>query len=295
MVLRDAVPQDLVREARRLINRRIGQEGIEPDRIAYYQQNYWFPEYMQHPHILELWHQSDLRPLTEEAMGATGDISNGMIALRFPYTEEEAARMESSPEPFRWKGHFDGLRAVTADGIDNGVELGVLNSFTALVGVALSDQEETYSGNLGLLRGAHHHGQDFFQMQHRESGRFGPGGAGWPLKPDGNPDRFIPRYVTEQYAAAEGSEQTKDGTVWPVPTQMLMKAGDAVIVHYCTPHGYVSNLSPDTRYMIFFRVQRQGHAAVGGLGTGEALCDIFLEWPGLVQTAQGETERAARL
>ena len=44
MVLRDAVPQDLVREARRLINRRIGQEGIEPDRIAYYQQNYWFPE-----------------------------------------------------------------------------------------------------------------------------------------------------------------------------------------------------------------------------------------------------------
>ena len=250
---------------------------------------------MQHPRILDLWHQSDLLPLTEEAMGATGDISNGMIALRFPYTEEEAARMESSPEPFRWKGHFDGLRAVTADGIDNGVELGVLNSFTALVGVALSDQEETYSGNLGLLRGAHHHGQDFFQMQHREGGRFGPGGAGWPLKPDGNPDRFIPRYVTEQYAAAEGSEQTKDGTVWPVPTQMLMKAGDAVIVHYCTPHGYVSNLSPDTRYMIFFRVQREGHAAVGGLGTGEALCDIFLEWPGLVQTAQGETERAARL
>ena len=44
VVLRDAVPQDLVREARRLINRRIGQEGIEPDRIAYYQQNYWFPE-----------------------------------------------------------------------------------------------------------------------------------------------------------------------------------------------------------------------------------------------------------
>ena len=111
VVLRDAVPQDLVREARRLINRRIGQEGIEPDRIAYYQQNYWFPEYMQHPRILDLWHQSDLLPLTEEAMGATGEISNGMIALRFPYTEEEAARMESSPEPFRWKGHFDGLRA----------------------------------------------------------------------------------------------------------------------------------------------------------------------------------------
>ena len=44
VVLRDAVPQDLVRGARRLINRRIGQEGIEPDRIAYYQQNYWFPE-----------------------------------------------------------------------------------------------------------------------------------------------------------------------------------------------------------------------------------------------------------
>ena len=250
---------------------------------------------MQHPRILDLWHQSDLLPLTEEAMGATGEISNGMIALRFPYTEEEAARMESSPEPFRWKGHFDGLRAVTADGIDNGVELGVLNSFSALIGVALSDQEEKDIGNLGLLRGAHRHGQDFFQMQHREGGRFGPGGAGWPLKPDGNPDRFIPRYVTEQYAAAEGSEQTKDGTVWPVPTQMLMKAGDAVIVHYCTPHGYVSNLGPDTRYMIFFRVQREGHAAVGGLGTGEALCDIFLEWPGLVKTAQGETERAARL
>ena len=43
------------------------------------------------------------------------------------------------------------------------------NSFTCLLGVALSDQSEEGSGNLGLLRGAHTHMAEFFQAQQQDT------------------------------------------------------------------------------------------------------------------------------
>ena len=206
MVLRDAVPQDLVREARRLINRRIGQEGIEPDRIAYYQQNYWFPEYMQHPRILDLWHQSDLLRRRKRCVrqGANG----GMIALRFHYTEEGSQDGELA-RAIPLEGHFDGLRAVTADGIDNGVELGVPTASPRWSAWrsrtrrrrtrATSGSEGRASPRPGLLPDA---------APRKRAVR---AGRCWIATQAGQqPNRFIPRYVTEQYAAAEGSEQTKD-------------------------------------------------------------------------------------
>jgi hypothetical protein len=40
-----------------------------------------------------------------------------------------------------------------------------IQNFTALVGVALTDQRKEGVGNLGVLKGAHHAMEEFFQEQ----------------------------------------------------------------------------------------------------------------------------------
>jgi hypothetical protein len=41
------------------------------------------------------------------------------------------------------------------------------------------------------------------------------------------------------------------------------------------------NLSPDTRYQIYFRVNHKDHAEHGGHGDGKILVDNWYEWPGV--------------
>ena len=55
-----------------------------------------------------------------------------------------------------------------------------LGHYTCLVGVTLSDQSIEGSGNLGLLKGAHHRMIEFFRKQKEMGSPLGPGGWGWP-------------------------------------------------------------------------------------------------------------------
>ena len=71
------------------------------------------------------------------------------------------------------------------------------------------------------------------------------------------------------------------GKVSPLPTRLMVSPGDAVLVHYCTPHGNVPNLSCDTRCQIYFRVNHKEHAKHGGAGDGTILADNWFEWPGV--------------
>ena len=64
----------------------------------------------------------------------------------------------------------------------------------------------------------------------------------------------------------------------PEPVQVLAKAGDIILAHYQLAHGVTPNVSPHTRYAIYFRLQHIDHDAIGL----DAMTDIWREWEGIV-------------
>ena len=274
-----------------------------------FQSQSWTPGLRNHHTITDLFNKSSLAPIMRNALGGEPDVipeaQGGQIALRFPLPPEEADAVAQQPEALRWGGHLDGLHTPT-----NGVPKGVLGTFTCLVGVALSEQLEPFCGNLGVLRGGHKINEQFFRRQLASGdGSFGPGGEGWPLTDDGVPSDYIPPPLREALADAPGSVRGDDGRVSPLPTQVMCKPGDAVLVHYCVPHGNVrecssslciffgsqsfctANLSPDTRYMIYFRVNHKDHGKFGGNGEGKILVDNWFEWPGVADALDADAAR----
>ena len=208
--------------------------------------------------------------------------------------------------PFRhWFGHLDGLwnggclppqsREEDAEGWDaeqatNGAlrspaeGCNLANSFTCLLGIALSDQTEEGSGNLGLLRGAHTHMAEFFQAQQQAGGPLGPDGPGWPREdpnaPNGRGLVFIPPPVVEKYEA--DGERTADGRLWARPTMMKLKPGDAVLVLHSVPHcASLNDLGADPRIMIYFRLTPEARPQEARPCYPAALLDPWLEWPGM--------------
>ena len=212
-----------------------------------------------------------LRPVIEAAFGSSlsAGSSHAQMAVRFP---GDAAGMvaecgypdEDIPH-YGWMGHLDGLwnggsgvpqatgphAALTGDALlrwrrdpgTNGVQLfhpkqnSAISNFTALVGVALSDQSADGAGNLGVLAGAHHHMTDFFRWQRTQGeGCLGPGGAGWPREDANAPNCHglvhIPPAVRELYMGQNDAvlSSAAPSGVWPKPTLLLLQPGDAIIV-----------------------------------------------------------------
>ena len=128
----------------------------------------------------------------------------------------------------------------------NGVPQGELRSFTMLVGIALSDVSTDYAGNLAVWPGTHHLYEQYF----RENG------AG-----------------ILQLGGAQGMPPVD----MPQPQQMIVGAGDAILVHYQVAHTAAPNVSPHPRYAIYFRLHHVDHEAQ----RFEALTDIWLEWEGM--------------
>jgi len=115
-----------------------------------------------------------------------------------------------------------------------------LANFTCLVGVALSDQTMEGVGNLGLLKGGWKVVNDVLNQQRAAGGTLGPEdyqGGLWPREdvkaPNGHGLRHMPDAVREAFK--EDAVTTPDGQIWPRPTLMQLKAGDAVVVLHQTP------------------------------------------------------------
>ncbi len=129
----------------------------------------------------------------------------------------------------------------------NGVPPGEIRNFTALVGVFLSDVPAPDCGNFSVWPGSH--------LRHAEHFRaHGPG------------------------VLLHGMPPLELGS----PRQLTARAGDAVLCHYLLGHGVAENASPHVRYAVFFRLTRADHAAV----RWEAMCQPWLEWPGLAEPAR---------
>ncbi len=229
VTLPGVVPQERVNAALRAINASLGTNGIDPNQLTKFRAQSYCPELQQDPVIIDLLNSTPLLSLAESAIGAgkTRPVRGGQIALRFP-------SMDAPGQPH---AHIDGMYTPT-----NGVTKGTIASFTALVGVLLSDLPQENAGNLAVWPGTH----DLFETYFQEHG----------------PQSLL-----------DGMPQVQ----MPESRQITGKAGDAVICHYQLAHGIASNASPHIRYAIYFRLHHVDHETQ----KWECMTDIWREWDGM--------------
>ena len=67
----------------------------------------------------------------------------------------------------------------------------------------------------------------------------------------------------------------------PQPLQITGEAGDIVLCHYQLAHGVGPNISPFTRYAIFFRLTHIEHM----INWKAPMTDIWMHWPGVSEIA----------
>ena len=232
-VLRDFVPPELVARARKAINHSMG-EGIDPANLPILRAQTYCPELKASTVITDLFNATEAPKLAESVLGeGTFEMPTGaQIALRFPRADEDLPA---------FRPHLDRLPTMT-----NGVASGTIGSFTALVGVLLSDLPESNSGNFTVLPGTHRSTAAYF----KEHG----------------PQSFL-----------EGFPNIDQ----PEPVQITGKAGDMVFCHYQVGHGIAPNISPNIRYAVFFRLTHRNHSQdIEG-----RLIDIWRDWSGMSEFA----------
>lgn len=76
----------------------------------------------------------------------------------------------------------------------------------------------------------------------------------------------------------------------PEPEQTTGEADDAVLYHYQLAHGVASNLSPNIRYAVYFRLHHVGHE----MNRQVCMVDLWLEWEGLRKLNEVRRDREAR-
>ena len=264
--------------------------------------------------ILRLFSDTPLRPLIESALGGPAVSPRGaQLATTFPTEPGEHVNESGYPDidtPFHgWHGHLDGLWN-GHNGTHQRVDVPMtpaqrskweqspgtnsaprtypehnsnIANFTALLGVALSDQRAEGIGNLGLLAGAHHHFEAFFRRQRELGGPLGPDGPDWPRvhneAPNGAGLRHYPEAIREAFA--NDAARTPDGRVWPRPTYVDLAPGDAVLALHAVPHCATLVDNDEPRIMVYFRIRPESRPPGNEVVYPDALCNIWHEWPGL--------------
>ena len=115
-----------------------------------------------------------------------------------------------------------------------------------LLGVALSEVNTEWAGNLALWPGTHVLYEQYFREH------------GFEILRRGGQDGMPP--IEE-----------------PEAEQQMASPGDVFLVHYQVKHGSVTNVSPYPRFAIYFRLSHVDHE----LQRFEALQDVWLQWEGI--------------
>ena len=227
-----AVPAELISHAVHIINYRLGQ-GVPSEELRTWQSRSFFPDLQNQSVITDLFNASGLRGNLQQLMGENNvaPAQSAQLALRFP---REPGAPIRPPYP-----HIDGVHTP-----NNGVPKGTIASFSALVGVFLSDVAANDAGNFTVWPGSHLKMQDYFQ----------------------------------QHGTAIITDESRTPPIETgEPLQIKAKAGDAVLAHYQLLHGVAGNHAPWPRYATFFRVKHPDHEA----HKLECLTDLWREWPGV--------------
>lgn len=319
IVLKQAVPEDMVIAARRALFERIGRlqrvagKALATGDASVLSQALRDIGGSHEDVIMNLLRGTSVQPMLESALGAPlAPVTGAQIATLFPGQDDdkvnEAGYRNRDTPWYGWVGHLDGLwngatppppvdRPLTAEeeqrwqgerGTNSVLKYhpehntNIMN-FAALVGICLSDQRNEGVGNLGLLKGGHRKMEAFFRWQRDQGGPLGPEGPGWPRVDESAPNKHglvhYPERVRRAYK--RGAAISEDGRYWPKPTFIKVRPGDAVIVHHATPHSGSRVMASDPRMMVYYRTAPATRTAANGSVYPEALCDIWHEWPGM--------------
>lgn len=278
VVLKGAVPRELTRAAKALITGSMTQ-------IVY----------GDNPVINDLYNNSSLVQIMEEAMGPHSHPLNAQVAVTLPNAADAVVRSKiDTSRPVAAPGaHVDGgwagacpkkcseleaagqsLHTWGSDGDPRsmgpagGAPLWqdkarkvAIGSYTALVGVCLNNQLQPGKGQFSVRRGAHEAVETFFRMQRDAGGPIGGGGPAWPRLVQWGGDvafaGMMPEAMVRSYPPTRFEHEDWP---WPELTPVLMEEGDAVIALHSLPHTATPNLSDDPRMNVFFRIRRKRDA-----------------------------------
>lgn len=320
LVLKQVVPKSMVGEARRLIFQRMGKlrnsaaDATECGNLdSLKEANRLMGRSGGSSTIMNLFNETPVKPMLESAFGGpVSPVHGAQLATNYPCDDDHTvneAGFRNIDTPFGgWCGHLDGLwnGGAATPPVDRQLSLeeeekwqgetGTNNAskyhpehnaniacFTALVAIALSDQRADGVGNLGLLRGGHHKMEAFFRWQRDQGGPLGPEGPGWPRIDDKAPNKHGLVHYPDKVKKAfkRGAIVFDTGQIWPKPTFIKVHSGDAVIVHYATPHAASRVLGVEPRFMVYFRTIAESRPEDNLSVYPDALCDNWLEWKGM--------------
>ena len=325
------VPKTMALQARRLIFERMGELRRAAQRTLRERDHEFLTEATQFMFrsgetsiFMDLYDQTPVRKILERALGASSFALRGaQLATLFPSNNDEETNetgyLNRDTPHLGWSGHLDGLwnggtsppragthirgrhlaawqREPSTNGLHKTFPEHCVNltNFTALVGIALSDQRLVGCGNLGLLPGGHLHMQNFFQMQRDAGGPLGPDGPGWKREDEKAPNKHgLRHYPDDLRSQYKNAVTTPDGKIWPEPTLVRLNVGDAVIVHFSTPHGGTRVTTSDPRLMVYFRCTTNTRPDANRHHYPDALCDNLLEWPGVARHIKRTRRRTA--
>lgn len=216
--------------------------------------------------ILALFYNSPVYALAQQILHGTAGSGRphsivGGAQVAYRYTQSRpAARL------WQGRGYELGGKNWHLDGTNEGK----YSPFSLLIGIALSDQQQEFSGNLCVFPGSHHTLQPWLKEyatackelsdQYDHQAQEDPTGALAEL--------------TRRKLALQRQQGHMD---LGEPTQILVSPGDVVFVLHRVAHRGGPNYSPNVRKMIYFRVSHKDHERM----KDAALDDLWIEYEGM--------------
>ena len=307
IVIKTAVPIELINHARQKIMASLPSSErrlLVPAELA------------THPDIIGLFYQSCLDALLKNLMGAFPPLISCQVAVTPAFDQlggEPGSHVDGSwsgaipssadeidlatARPLNASAYFgeDDDKRGTNDGqlwIDPDRRIST-GSYTALVGICLSDQSVPGNGQFAVLKGLHEEVEAAFIKQRAAGSIIGPEGLDWPrmkISRRGVPYmNGLPDAIRARKSDLAAINKPIEGWPWPELTPVLMEPGDAVLALHSCPHAPTPNLGPDPRVNIYFRVRRfrEGNPHEGSRRVGHGVSDHpdrgyfgqFLEYP----------------
>ena len=341
IVIKNAVPADVISNAQQLISESLPKHErrlLVPAKLA------------TDPRIIGLFYESRIKPILETLMGPFPPLISCQVAVTpggddlggspathvdggwsgvIPKTADEIDPQTHRPkDAAKYFGENDEVRG-TNDGLlwidpDRRISTG---SYTALIGVCLSEQMTPGNGQFGVLKGLHEDVEAAFRHQRDAGSIIGAEGIGWPrIKIDSQGRPFsngLPDAIRVRAAELARTNAKTENWPWPELTPVLMEPGDAVIALHSLPHTPTPNLGANPRMNVYFRVRRlrseNPHEGSRRLGHGvsdhpdrgyfgqyleypdgydpwqtsiDYLCDHWCEWQGMQDVLVNRRELA---
>jgi hypothetical protein len=305
IVIPDLIPTEKVLEAKDFVDSNITSSSlrdISQGNPFLVQRNLQFAnfqsEFTRMPTIVGLFYQTALVCIVSTLLYGSDDqgkvkgqaiIHEAQIAIRYPQSTSLRLRHENLGGK-QW--HIDGLGQRKH------------SPFTLLVGIALSDQLEEYAGNLCVFPGSHYSLQTWLQEfvangylpltqrvhndhpphhhhHHHHLASIGNPHSGtdhFHSHPPHLPSHSPAHTNDPSINGPQAIELYDDKPLLDEPQQILLKAGDVVLLHQKLAHRGGPNYSTEIRKMIYFRVHHTNHHSHNDT---ELLNNIWLELEGM--------------